>query len=131
MPIDSWKDFSKTTGKTLPDQPFDEDPSRNRVLLDANMQDLGTYANARTAYLQRLADPDFPYDPETNPYITIDWISLDLTVFSGEDDETKVPGKNQNPTFAFQTRYKDGSSAHQVSQLQAGIGNAYKTTPSH
>jgi hypothetical protein len=131
MPIDSWKDFSKTAGKTLPDQPFDEDPARNRVLLDANMQDLGTYANARTAYLQRLADPDFPYDPETNPYITIDWISLDLTVFSGEDDETKAPGKNQNPTFAFQTRYKDGSTANHFSQLQAGIVNTYKATPSH
>jgi len=131
MPIDSWKDFSKTAGKTLPDQPFDEDPARNRVLLDANMQDQGTYANARTAYLQRLADPDFPYDPETNPYITIDWISLDLTVFSGEDNEAKAPGKNQNPTFAFQTRYKDGSTANHFSQLQAGIVNTYKATPSH
>ncbi|MFN7361490.1 MAG: hypothetical protein ACK5S3_03310 [Pirellulaceae bacterium] len=131
MPIDSWKDFSKTAGKTLPDQPFDEDPARNRVLLDANMQNIGTYANARTAYLQRLADPDFPYDPETNPYITIDWISLDLTVFSGEDDETKAPGKNQTPTFAFQSRYKDGSSANHFSQLQAGIVNTYKATPSH
>jgi hypothetical protein len=88
------------------------------------MQDLGTYANARTAYLQRLADPDFPYDPETNPYITIDWISLDLTVFSGEGNEATAPGKNQNPTFAFQTRYKDGSSAHEGFKSQAGIGTS-------
>jgi len=54
-----------------------------------------------------------------------------LTVFSGEDDETKAPGKNQTPTFAFQSRYKDGSSANHFSQLQAGIVNTYKATPSH
>jgi hypothetical protein len=131
MPIDSWKDFSKTAGKTLPDQPFDEDSARNRVLLDANMQDIGTYANARTAYLQRLADPDFPYDPEDNPYITIDWISLDLSVFSGEGNEAAAPGKNPNPTFAFQTRYKDGSGANHLSQLQAGTGGNSTPPQSH
>ncbi len=69
------------------------------------MHEVGTYPNVRTAYLQRLADPEIPYHPTENPYITIDWISIDLTVFNGEERE-----EPQDPnSFAFQSRYKDGA----------------------
>ncbi len=47
----------------------------------------GTQLDFCTAYLQRLADPSKPFHETFNPYITVDWISIDLTVFNGEEDE--------------------------------------------
>ena len=62
----------------------------------------GTRLNFRSAYLQRLADPTLPWNPEpqdpamgaqyydprlpVNPYVTVDWSAIDLTVFSGNED---------------------------------------------
>ena len=50
---------------------------------DAEPQ-LGTIPSYCSAFLQRLADPTLPHDPVTNPYRTVDWLQIDLTVFSGE-----------------------------------------------
>ncbi|MCA9192233.1 MAG: hypothetical protein KDB03_10735 [Planctomycetales bacterium] len=46
----------------------------------------GTKLNWSTAVLQRLANPDLPWHADFNPYITVDWLPIDLTVFSGETD---------------------------------------------
>ena len=73
------------------------------------MSRTGTYDNVRTACLQRLADPDFAYDPVNNPYITVDWISIDLTVFNGEAPRGDDPQDN-GANVAFQSRYKDGGT---------------------
>lgn len=125
FPPDSWikiKDSSPApavvTGQ-LPDRPFDyPDPAGSAPTLNpilnptsgTGMYHSGTYQNVRVAYLQRLADPEFGYDPITNPYITVDWISIDLTVFNGEcpagADHTDIP-----KTIALQSRYKDGDIA--------------------
>ncbi len=115
LPPDGYKDYTAGS-KTLPDIPFDEDPATNPELNDpmSPKNAVGTYPNFKTAYLQRLADPNFPYDPVENPYITIDWISLDLTVFNGEDSEAA------SAPVAFQTRYKDGADALHLSG-NAGI----------
>ena len=45
----------------------------------------------KTAFLQRLANPLEPWDPYGNPYITVDWIPIDLVVFNGEGDNTGTP----------------------------------------
>ena len=37
-----------------------------------------------TVLLQRMADPTMPYDEYQNPYITVDWMNVDLTVFNGQ-----------------------------------------------
>ncbi len=50
----------------------------------------GTALDWCTAYLQRLADPDRPWDAVSNPYLTVDWIPIDLTVFSGEEEESRL-----------------------------------------
>ncbi len=72
----------------MPDEPFDNDPAPNMERLASESKERpGTYPLHRTAYLQRLADPDLAYHPEYNPYITIDWMNMDLTVFNGEDTE--------------------------------------------
>ncbi|EAQ79999.1 hypothetical protein [Blastopirellula marina] len=47
-----------------------------------------TITDFRTALVQRLADPTLPHDKTTNPYITIDWKTIDLTIYNGEDDPT-------------------------------------------
>ncbi len=68
--------------------------------------------NHRIAYLQRLADPERAYDPIYNPYITIDWMSIDLTVFNGEATRVSNPKETGVPpgaNVAFQSRYKDGA----------------------
>ncbi len=113
MTRDSYKDFTRP-GKTLPDKPFDianlpSDPPAyaNPVLTDPirpHFED-GTHEDVRTVYLQRLAEPDMAYDPVDNPYITIDWMPVDLTVFNGEDEPDNAAA---TPVFAFQSRYKDG-----------------------
>ena len=56
---------------------------------------LGTIENFRTVYLQRIADPTSNYNADTNPYRTIDWMSLDLTVFSGEEDAALIDNSGQ------------------------------------
>jgi hypothetical protein len=89
---DSWDDG------TLPDAPFDY--QAGRPLEEDDSKGTGTYLNYKTAVLQRLANPLLPWNPmpnETgynanlpiNPYVTIDWIPIDLTVFNGED---RAPG---------------------------------------
>ena len=142
FPPDSWV---RVDGTSLPatvtgalfDRPFDyPDPTGagpvtlNPVLNPdpsakpnvQGMYDSGTYQNVRVAYLQRLADPEFGYDPITNPYITVDWISIDLTVFNGEAPPSPAPAgppsggdphntTTQVATISLQSRYKDGDVA--------------------
>ncbi len=43
---------------------------------------LGTIPRFCSVFLQRLADPLSAYNATDNPYVTVDWMSLDLTVFS-------------------------------------------------
>ena len=38
----------------------------------------------KSVFLQRLADPTRGWDRYTNPYLTLDWMPIDLTVFNGE-----------------------------------------------
>jgi hypothetical protein len=54
----------------------------------------GTSGNFRRIHLQRLANPLLPYHFETNPYLTIDVMPADLTVFNGV---TTTPADPINP----------------------------------
>ena len=113
IPPDSWVDCKAAPVGQFPDEPFDYSATINPVLNSAGgnaMNKTGTYPNVRTAFLQRLADPNMPYDPVNNPYITVDWISIDLTVFNGEAPQADDPEDNGGGTIAFQSRYKDGGT---------------------
>ncbi len=115
LPPDSWKDFATTpSAKSFPDEPFDtqngtpirDAHGRSPFLEPDSMGGFTgrgetTISEFNAAFLQRLADPDFPYDPINNPYITIDWLPIDLTVFNGEDSDL-------GGSIQFQSRYKDG-----------------------
>ncbi len=58
--------------------------------------------NWSTAVLQRLANPDRPWHEELNPYITQDWLPIDLTVFSGEVSDSEPDPANPNQ-FLFKS----------------------------
>ncbi len=61
-----------------------------------------TQKNWSAAVLQRLADPSRPWHIVLNPYITVDWQSIDLTVFSGEAQPA------EEGSYYFATRSKSG-----------------------
>lgn len=102
---DAYVDYSVTDETAINDpvdQPFD--------LISFGAEgdpELGTIENYRTAYLQRLADPTLPFDSVSNPYRTVDWIQLDLTVFSGEEREDYVT-ENQKNDYARRSRQRNG-----------------------
>ena len=52
---------------------------------------LGTAPGYKSAFVQRVADPNRPYHPLMNPYITVDWNMMDLTVFTGENYASTLP----------------------------------------
>jgi hypothetical protein len=117
---DAYDDLTQTTHATgatgYPDQPLEEGvgqptyqqlPLLQDVVGPGTAANTGTYPNYKTVFLQRLADPTSGYDSLRNPYITVDWMPIDLTVFNGED-----PSPNPNDhakTINFSSRQRGGS----------------------
>ena len=79
----------------------------------------GTALKKFTVFLQRLANPLLPWNPESgrtgynsnlpiNPYLTVDMTYVDLTVYNSEPPQTTgdEPGIPPTPTpaFKFETR---------------------------
>ena len=61
----------------------------------------GTFANFCTVFVERLADPLRPHQPiatsqDWNPYIIVDFMPIDLTVFNGESTKSD-PRETQGP----------------------------------
>ncbi|MCY2973411.1 MAG: hypothetical protein NTW52_01960 [Planctomycetota bacterium] len=121
LPLDAYVNGSGQ----FPDVPFDQDMTSNPYLANpgTNRHRPGTYLNERVAYLQRVADPELPYHPIYNPYITIDWMPIDLTVFNGETSATNITAEDPIPEgFAFQSRYKDGARMQNTQVLTPASG---------
>ncbi|MEX2118549.1 MAG: hypothetical protein WD847_02990 [Pirellulales bacterium] len=63
-----------------------DEPLDNTLNLELiGLPETGTALNYKTVFLQRLADPTRPFDVVNNPYLTVDWMPIDLTVFNGEE----------------------------------------------
>ncbi len=78
---------------------------------------LGTIPTYCSAFLQRLADPTLSYNSVTNPYITVDWLPIDLTVFSGEcvpSDLNPPPPAPAPPAakYAARSRQRNGNGSN-------------------
>ncbi|XZE55454.1 hypothetical protein SH139x_001465 [Planctomycetaceae bacterium SH139] len=76
---------------------------------------LGIVDEYRTAFLQRLANPLLPFQdnptlPNFNPYRTVDWITMDLNVFSGDESESTVIGRGATPRYAQDSRQRNGAN---------------------
>ncbi len=78
------------------DVPLDDDQANAEPVDYAAVKTTGTTAQFRTVHLQRLANPLADFNATTNPYLTIDSMSVDLTVFNGI---TNVPEPTA-PTIA-------------------------------
>ena len=86
--IDAYGDLSETDSTKL----FRDDPLDSRGVMPLkkdNILPTGTTSAYKHVFLQRLANPLAPYNPLSNPYLTIDWMPIDLTVFNGEDSFDK------------------------------------------
>ena len=79
----------------------------------------GTYQNYRGVFLQRLANPLVAFNAITNPYITVDWMSIDLTVFNGQSDPATDP--DDNPL----TMPLDGHDPEDPLRGEQATGSAY------
>ena len=75
----------------FPDEPFDN--IRGRPLAVSreyqNLQHTHTTEDYKAAFLQRLANPLEEFHVTRNPYVTVNWSTIDLTVFNGEDVREK------------------------------------------
>ncbi len=127
----------------FPDEPFDN--RSGMPLAENNMQHTGSTLDYKAAFLQRLANPLEPYHVTENPYVTVDWATIDLTVFNGEDDRNKtgfVPGSdpfdpqddpdndNEDNEVRFSTRQRGGNATF-ASLTAPYYGPYYATTPDY
>lgn len=93
---------------------------------NANEYEDRTLLNFKTVFLQRLADPTRAWDQYLNPYLTIDWMPIDLTIFNGE------------PHFVYRDPPNSGSwkkdvtkAAHLIDPIkQTRLLNAHPTVAS-
>ncbi len=87
LPKDAYIDLDANTG--TPPAPLDSGAvsylRANHFPTTGPLPSVATQQHWSAAVLQRLADPARPYHEQFNPYITVDWMSIDLTVFSGEE----------------------------------------------
>jgi len=129
FPIDTWYNTETGMGPGFPDRPFDsESYAELQRPLGTDLRHTGTYLHYKTAYLQRLADPTRPFHATLNPYITVDYIAIDLTVFNGSmDNSASLRDNMMNPLWPdgddefpfttapderFGSRYKTGQPLH-------------------
>lgn len=82
------------------DEPLD---AADTVLMQTN-----TTEAYRVIHLQRLANPLLAYDPDTNPYLTIDSMPIGITAFNGKSatDDGGVAG-----TVKFHSRQRGDSGS--------------------
>ena len=62
-----------------------------------------TLTNFRVIHLQRLADPTANFQSRENPFLTIDTMPVDLTVYNGITDSKKDPADKSNSVM-FESR---------------------------
>src|SRR5439155_24676166 len=77
----------------------------HRPLFDDGKLKTGTYMNYKSVLLQRLANPLAPYNSKTNPYLTVDWMPIDLTVFNGQAKPSGAPDPDDPSPDAIEMHF--------------------------
>ncbi|MCC9644417.1 hypothetical protein LOC71_19260 [Rhodopirellula sp. JC740] len=128
FPVDSYRDFDSGAGQ-FPDRPFDDRPDMSELYraFGSTGQRTGTRAHFKTAYLQRLADPTQPYHADMNPFITVDYITIDLTVFNGSDENEVAFDDDPNPAIANQIWKDPVDEDPFTNDPQENFASRYKT----
>jgi len=106
--MDAYGDLKEAdSSKLFLDTPLDRDNPHLAEISGAT-----TVENHKTLVLQRVADPLKDYDPVTNPYLTVDWAPIDLTVFNGEDTVQDDPDRSNDlpPSILFASRERGAST---------------------
>lgn len=80
----------------------------------------GTVQDFRTILLQRLANPLIAWNASTNPYITIDVSSMNLTAFNGSEPGTTADPSLGKPTLP--SEFKTIANAN-LASFQRGQGD--------
>ncbi len=125
LPKDGYIDTNTSAGTSRP--PLDRDGSGHAYLqqagwpvgADTDRPAIRTERDWSCAVLQRLADPLRAWDPKYNPYITVDWLPIDLTVFSGEEQITP------DGPISVATRRKTGALMHPNSTTVTAPGATF------
>jgi len=107
---DAYLDYSATDNTAL-NEPLDVRPVYERIprsTLAPGEPFLGTVPEYCSVFLQRLADPLQAYNSITNPYRTVDWMPIDLTVFSGEELDSTIVNPPTVVDYARRSRQRDG-----------------------
>jgi len=86
---------------------------------------LGAIADYCTVFLQRLADPTQAFNATTNPYRTIDWMTVDLNVFSGEETEMRVTGASGD--YLTRARQRNGHGSGPLGVNTRNVLFSYQT----
>lgn len=96
------------TGSYVP--PHGEPLDKNRADWADKLLSDRTYPNERVLCLQRLANPTQQWHPLSNPYLTIDTSSVDVTAFNGlTNDPDRNNGGSKNTDIAFVSFERGGS----------------------
>ncbi len=83
IPFELPKEWSAGGRSDVTDN-FYKNTVSNYPIVQDKLFGLGTVPAYKSAFVQRVADPNRPYHPLMNPYITVDWNMMDLTVFAGD-----------------------------------------------
>ncbi len=97
---DAYGKLDDQTHQSFRDTPLDKAPGTPLV---QKLLSGGSFANFCTVFVERLADPTRPYerdptDPDWNPYVVVDFMPVDLTVFNGEStaqDPSETQGEDR------------------------------------
>lgn len=86
---------------------------------------LGAIPDYCTVFLQRLADPTQAFNLITNPYRTVDWMTVDLNVFSGEETESRVTGVASD--YLTRSRQRNGHGSGPLGVSTRNVLFSYQT----
>lgn len=132
--VEGWYVNGPNSSTPLPfDIPLDDNETAVRPT-DPDLRHYGTVQGYRWIYLQRLANPLLPFNPEqgepghdntrpVNPYMTIDHSSVNLSVFNGMINSAIVPS-SVNP----ESNYGDPNFMPKSGEL-ASVERGWRNDP--